>query len=512
MLLRIRCDLVLIIISDDKLVESCSHMKKKKNILIIYFNPDSLQNTRLTVLHHLKAIESSDGNNEILYHNVKDVYLSFMTGGECGGIAKPDISSSWDAIVLHYSFLGIRTRGWPFRELKKHFSWIRDLKGLKVAIPQDEGDYASMLDDWLFELGTDIIFSVHYAIDRPLYPIMRHHATIYPCLPGYIDEQTASEYAKKIRPIAERKIDIVYRARRLPPWFGIAGRLKSRIAEIAEPIAIEKGFHVDISTSQENTINGTEWFDFIASGKTVLGTPGGYSTIDWRGELKVQAKQILGANPGINFQQMSRLMPVGWDDYCLFTITPRHLEAVALSTCQILISDEYKGILVPDIHYIPIQRDFTNFDEALERIRNPEEIQKIADQARKDIVYSGKYSYKAFASELERAIDDHHYSKIKRKYEGSESGSFKMVLNSIDNHLINERNELVVLENHLQEVFRTDQLREGFQADLKQTLKIFVLEVVEKILSTVRKWVFRITWYLALLSLLIILLLILNIF
>jgi hypothetical protein len=454
--------------------------KKKKRILILFHNPDSLERTRITIIHHLRALEYIDGHNDIHYQNVDDIYQDFMRRGQRAGCSRPKISQTWDAIILHYSFLSLRTIGWSFRELKKDFEWVGDLEGLKIAIPQDEGDYAGLLDEWLLELGTRVIFSVHFTQDGPLYPIMRQYATIYPCLPGYIDEKTAEEYDRKMKPIAERKKDIVYRARQLPPWYGRAGRIKYRIAEVVKPKATKKGYEVDISISPDDTIPGHLWLDFMASGKTVLGTQGGYSTIDWRGEIKAKMKHITEQNPNIDFYQAYEQMPVGWDDQEFFTITPRHFEAIISNTCQILIAGCYKGILIPDYHYIPIKSDWSDLDEALDRIHDTHELQRIADQARKDILYSGKFSYKVFANTLERAMEDHQYPKTKPASPLFEGTPEDRLINAIERQFIAQRDEFSALEYRIQEIIKENIFENGVEN--------IVRKAFEKYKPLIRKW------------------------
>ena len=61
---------------------STRSMPQKKKILVIYHNPDSFQNTRMTIIHHLKALEYVGENNDIIYHNVNDVFQDFMANGK----------------------------------------------------------------------------------------------------------------------------------------------------------------------------------------------------------------------------------------------------------------------------------------------------------------------------------------------------------------------------------------------------------------------------------------------
>ena len=60
-----------------------------------------------------------------------------------------------------------------------------------------------------------------------------------------------------------------------------------------------------------------------------------------------------------------------WEDgrLQLFAISPRHLEACATRTCQVLVEGEYSGVLRPGEHYIPVRKDLSNLDDVLEHDR-----------------------------------------------------------------------------------------------------------------------------------------------
>lgn len=424
-----------------------------KRILIVYYNPDPLEKTRMTLLHHLRALEYSDAGHDIVYHNVSDVYARFVARNNKEGCPCPEFApNEFDAVILHYSFLSLRTIGWPFRKLKGEFNWIQDLDCLKIAIPQDEGDYAGLLDEWLFELSVSVIFSVHYTPDRPLYPIMRDQAEIYPCLPGYIDEDTASRYREKLLPAAQRPYDIVYRARRLPLWFGSAGLAKGRISDVVGPRAEAAGLNVSISTKEEDTIPGGAWLDFIASGKAVLGTQGGYSVIDWRGEVKAGIRELLKNDPSMTLDDLKEKMPTGWDDHRLFTVTPRHFEAIVTKTCQVLLKGHYKGVLVPEKHFIPLEPDWSNLDHVLEKLKDCGYVQDMTDRTYDEILLSGRYSYKAFAQEVEKVLENHYTPDKKKARVHSREDTAYRAIAVMERQLIAQRQEFAVLEAQLGDI------------------------------------------------------------
>jgi hypothetical protein len=233
---------------------------------------------------------------------------------------------------------------------------------------------------------------------------MFKRAKFIPSLTGYIDDETATKFQHKIIPLGQRTKHLIYRASQLPYWFGSHGQLKHRIAGIVADQACRKGLVCDISTNASDTIVGEAWLDFMASGKVVIGCESGSSALDRRGEIQAQIRSILQSDPALTFEQISSQLPAGWDSYTFFAISPRHLEGVITKTCQILIEGSYSGVLQPDLHYISLRRDLSNLDDVLEKTKDTRWMLEMVERAYEDIFLSGKYSYRAFASQLEQVI------------------------------------------------------------------------------------------------------------
>ncbi|HWR67666.1 MAG TPA: hypothetical protein VN416_01465, partial [Desulfomonilia bacterium] len=60
-------------------------------------------------------------------------------------------------------------------------------------------------------------------------------------------------------------------------------------------------------------------------------------------------------------------------------------------------------IMKPHIHYIPLKKDFSNFHEVITAFSDPQRRRDISEQAHKDLIASGSYSYISFI----REFDDH---------------------------------------------------------------------------------------------------------
>jgi hypothetical protein len=324
-----------------------------------------------------------------------------------GGVPARLRQIPWDAVVLHTLLLCLR---WSerFAEMRTDLGWLTEIRCPKIALPQDEYDHAEFLEDWLLELGVSDVFSVFEGRRRDLlYPRLTGRASFHKCFTGYIDEETARALSGRLAPTSARSVDIVYRATHLPYWFGSHGQLKHRIAAAVEERARARDVRTDISTRVEDTIVGAHWFDFLMSGRTVLGCESGSSVLDRRGEIQARIQGLLDRSPGLSFADVSRRMPEGWDGHSFFALSPRHFEAVVTKTCQVLVEGEYEGVFAPDRHYLPLRRDFSNLDEILERIRDRRRTEEIAETAYDEIYRSGRYGYATLAADLEAVVSRH---------------------------------------------------------------------------------------------------------
>ena len=243
-------------------------------ILVLYWYPPALE-LRPAVERHLDTLEGY--GDRLVYHNAAH--------GSPPGLAK----IRPDAVVLHTTFLCLR---WfeDFPRHRRRFSWLRGLDCPKLAVPQDEYDHSEVLDEWLAELGASAVFTNFGEGARStLYPRSKPSDGFRKVLTGYVDEHASPSP----RPLRERPYDIVYRASQLPYWFGSHGQLKHHIGSAVADRAKAYGLSTDISTRVEDTILGDRWWEFLGSGRVVVGCESGSSVLDRRGEIQRRIKRLL---------------------------------------------------------------------------------------------------------------------------------------------------------------------------------------------------------------------------
>ena len=206
-------------------------------------------------------------------------------------------------------------------------------------------------------------------------------------------------------PESERAVDIGYRARPMPPYVGRGGLEKVEIASGFAERAAGVGLRLDISTREEDRIYGEDWYRFMASSAGFLGTESGVSCSDLEDEVREEYERLSAGGREVTIEELERGALGKWDWLVpLRTTSSRHFEAAALGVCQIMFEGHYSGALRPMEHYIPLRKDFSNFDEVLERFRDPEVRRELTENAHRDLIASGAHSYGRFIASFDETL------------------------------------------------------------------------------------------------------------
>jgi len=197
---------------------------------------------------------------------------------------------------------------------------------------------------------------------------------------------------------AERPIDLGYRASIPLDWLGRHALLKVELGERFAERARGRKLAVDMSTQRSDTLLGDAWYRFLLRCKYTLGVEAGASVIDRDGTIHEKTLAYRKERPGARFEEIeARCFPGRDGDLMLRCLSPRHLEACATRTCQVLVEGSYNGILEPGRHYIELRGDLGNLEAALDLIEQDRLREEITARAHEDIVASGRYTYRAFA-------------------------------------------------------------------------------------------------------------------
>lgn len=338
----------------------------------------------------------------VIYHNL-------FTNKIPGYLQKAD----FDAIIFHQSLTLCGDRERYVRKIKLLRGLCVGLEAVKVALFQDEYINTDMSVRFLNELRVEYAFSVAPCSEwGNIYRGLWSGCTIYSMLTGYVDEKPSHYYKKTLS--RKRNIDIGYRVvwDKLSVVLGKFGYDKVRIAECFLNASELEKYRLDIKVGSRYLIQGKAWNRFLSSCRYVLGVESGGSVLDVDGSIMGAVAQAMEAEPDITSRELyERYIEAEDGQFNLRSISPRHFEAIGQGACQILYEGWYSGILLPGVHYIPLKKDHSNFEEVVKLLADEEYRRKMVQRAFRDIIESDKYTYRRF-------VDDFYNTVFQEKKRG----------------------------------------------------------------------------------------------
>ena len=137
-----------------------------------------------------------------------------------------------------------------------------------------------------------------------------------------------------------------------------------------------------------------------------MGVEGGSGLIDTDGIIQKECDQYISNHPSASFQEVQEKILYKYQQRTIYTaISPRVFEAAILKTCQILTRGDYSGVIKPDIHYIPINPDFSDYKETIEKFKDTIFRNQIIENAFNDICISDKWKYSTFVKDFDKHLE-----------------------------------------------------------------------------------------------------------
>jgi hypothetical protein len=180
-------------------------------------------------------------------------------------------------------------------------------------------------------------------------------------------------------PDTDRPIDLGYRAAD-SPWY-LGHQERREIAEYFVSNAARLNLRVDISLDPAGRLAETEWAAFLNQCKGQLGTEAGGDYFELTDATRVAVNSFIEQHPEAPFDEIrARFFEVPREP-AMRIMSSRNIEAAGTRTVQLLFEGRYDGYFKPDIHYIPLKKDFSNVGEALVKFRDRAFAGRIADNA-----------------------------------------------------------------------------------------------------------------------------------
>lgn len=284
---------------------------------------------------------------------------------------------------------------------------LRDYRGVKVLMKQDENYRFQELAQYIGKTKFDLVLTCLGSDDiaRIYPPEIAGTPRFERMLTGYVTPALRALDPRK----KERPIDIGYRGSIQPLDFGRLAFEKRKIGDDVLRLLAGSGLRLDISSRWEDRFGGEAWFEFLGSCKATLGSESGASAFNLDGELARRCEQtVRKLGPLRDDYEYAEAYLATFadleDNVNYRQISPRHFEAIATGTMQLLYPGRYSGILTAGRHYLPLARDYSNLSAAIDFIRDEPRRQQMTEAAYEDVIQNRENWIETFIERFDEVL------------------------------------------------------------------------------------------------------------
>jgi len=288
---------------------------------------------------------------------------------------------------------------------------LEEFDGIKILMKQDENFHTLEFPIYIGRKRVDLVITCVSPTEREkVYPQeIVGDAEFLHAFTGYV-----SPFMRGLnyRASTARVLDIAYRGSLQPLSFGRLGFEKRQIGYDIARVASDFSLKVDISSRWEDRIGGLAWFEFLGRSHAVLGSESGTNLFDFTGEVDAWCVEFIRQHPGCDHasERFYRKAHVSnlhkFEDNVQYgQVSPRHFEAAATWTVQILYEGAYSGVLVPNRHFLPLRRDLSNLAHIVDFVRDAERTYEMAECTFEEVVQNPEYHYESFVARFDDVID-----------------------------------------------------------------------------------------------------------
>lgn len=142
---------------------------------------------------------------------------------------------------------------------------------------------------------------------------------------------------------------------------------------------LQPGLVMDIRLGRKLRLPRSEYIKFLNTVRGTIGAESGTYYLEKTDKTQKRVEAFLIRYPKATFQEVyERFFENYSNPINGKAISSRHFEAVGTKTCQILLEGKYNDIFKPDIHYMPLKKDYSNIDDVMERFIDRDFVEKMA--------------------------------------------------------------------------------------------------------------------------------------
>lgn len=335
--------------------------------------------------------------------------LNLWPGGGAALSIPPSLDiARFDGVYIHPTACYSPDNLWSLDS--RSTTTFENYRGLKILAKQDEHYRSAHTAEFIGAKKVDVLLTCLPESEwRKVYPKdMVGDCVLMQTLTGYV---SPAQREIAWRPMAARRVDVAYRGSMQPLSFGRLGREKWEIGERFLEAVAGRGLRTDISSEWSARFNGKSWYGFLQDSRAVLGVESGSNVFDFDGSLAAAAKAFETENRArMSRDELYRAAEEriigereGNVDYA--QVSPRHFEAAAAFTVQVLYEGRYSDILKPWRHYLPLRRDFGNIDEIVDALRDDARLEEMARVTRAELIDAPTWHYETFVERLDDFLE-----------------------------------------------------------------------------------------------------------
>jgi hypothetical protein len=287
---------------------------------------------------------------------------------------------------------------------------VASFRGLKIAAVQDDYDRTVTLHRSIRRLGFQVVVT---SIQSDFWPLAYPKSQIpgvklVQGLTGYVPANIP-ERGNEIIPLSERKNLIAYRGRDIGARYGRLGFEKFEIGRGMIEICQASNVPHNIAMDDASRIYGEDWFKFLGDSRTMLGSESGSNAFDFDEVIEKRCKEFAethGRPP--QYRDLADFIEPFERPFDVGQISPRVFECAMMRTPMILFRGRYSDAIEAGVHYIPLEKDFSNAGEILSKLHDFDFLQGFADRAYHHLVASGNYGYRTLADLIKGAIEEQY--------------------------------------------------------------------------------------------------------
>ncbi len=346
-----------------------------------------------TIFHYLDAFRRYSGH-QVEFFNIDQKY------------DEPLDFSEYDALFVNFCVVSV-ARVDPPAFFLKLLPAIANFRGTKIVAIQDEYDFTNAIKRFVRLARFDVVLTcIPEAAVRSVYFEPQFAETRFETvLTAYVAEELA-EASDDILPLADRQIPLGYRGRELPYRLGDLGWHKAEIGHRFNRACADRGVRCNIAVDEDSRFQGDNWIRFVRRCRVMLGTPSGANVFDFDGSLHESMKLRYQRNNALKYADVRDQIAKHTVDFDMGQISARVFEAAASRTALAMLRGSYSGVLDPVEHYVPIETDYSNIDQVIDRIQDLPAMQAMADRTYDHVIGNPANHYAGFIARIDRLVDE----------------------------------------------------------------------------------------------------------